>query len=72
MKTTVDSKGKIIDFLLTVKQDTVILLLFFRKTISHHNNPEMMRFDKSDVNIAALNTLNAQKVKNDRIALLSD
>lgn len=65
----VDSTGKTIDFLLTAKGDTVAALRFFRKTILHHGESEVVMFDKSGANTVALDTFNAKKTKDDRIVI---
>ncbi|MDX7992739.1 IS6 family transposase [Xenorhabdus littoralis] len=65
----VDSTGKTIDFLLIAKRDAAAALRFFRKAIRHHGEPEVVTIDKSGANTAALDTLNAEKPKDDRIVI---
>ncbi len=43
----VDTAGQTIDFLLTAKRDAATALRFFRKAISHHDEPEFVTIDKS-------------------------
>nr|UVN17739.1 Integrase core domain protein [Xenorhabdus vietnamensis] len=65
----VDSTGQTIDFLLTVKRDAAAALRFFRKTIRHHGEPEMVTIDKSGANTVALATLNADKPEEENITI---
>ncbi|CNC89203.1 transposase [Yersinia frederiksenii] len=57
----VDTAGQTIDFLLTAKRDAAAALRFFRKTIRHHGEPEVVTIDKSGANTTALATLNVDK-----------
>lgn len=68
----IDSSGQTIDFLLTAKRDTPAALRFFRKTIRHHGEPEIVAIDKSGANTAALDSLNAGKSREDHIAILQN
>ncbi|OTA14415.1 transposase [Xenorhabdus vietnamensis] len=65
----VDSTGQTIDFLLTAKRDAAAALRFFRKTIRHHGEPEMVTIDKSGANTVALATLNADKPEEENITI---
>lgn len=64
-----DTKGQTIDFLLTEKRDAAAALRFFRKTIRHHGEPEIVTIDKSGTNTAALTTLNADKPDEETITV---
>lgn len=61
-----DTRGQIIDFLLTAKRDAAALR-FFRKAIRHHDEPKVVTIDKSGANTAALTTLNAGKLADESI-----
>lgn len=63
----VDTAGQTIDFLLTAKRDAAAALLFFRKSIRHHGEPEMVTIEKSGANTASLTTLNADKPEEETI-----
>lgn len=55
----VDTSGQTVDFLLTARRDAAAALRFFRKTIRHHGEPEVVTIDKSGANTTALAMLSA-------------
>lgn len=68
----VDTAGQTIDFLFTAKRDTAAALRFFRKTICHHGEPEVVTIDKSGANTAALATLNAGKPDEETMTVMQN
>jgi transposase-like protein len=63
----VNTAGQAIDFQLTVKRDAA--LRFFRKSIRHRGEPEVVTIDKSGANTAALTILNAGKPDEETITI---
>jgi putative transposase len=55
----VDKAGQTIDFLLRAHRDKVAAQRYFEKSIEQNGEPEMVTIDKSGVNLAALDSLNA-------------
>ncbi|WP_434221166.1 DDE-type integrase/transposase/recombinase [Pectobacterium brasiliense] len=61
--------GQAIDFLLTAEREIAIALNFFRKTIRHHDGPEIVTFDKGTANTAVLAKLNNDKADEETITV---
>jgi transposase-like protein len=55
----VDKEGKTVDFLLTARRDKVTALRFFEKATKASGVPEKVTMDKSGVNKAAMDEINA-------------
>jgi putative transposase len=55
----VDRQGNTIDFLLTARRDTKAALRFFNKPIGRNGKPGSVNIDKSGVNKAGINQINA-------------
>jgi transposase-like protein len=57
----VDKAGNTIDFLLRAQRDKVAARRHFEKAIARNGEPETVTIDKSGLNLAALQALNAER-----------
>ncbi|AXC16126.1 Mobile element protein (plasmid) [Acidisarcina polymorpha] len=59
----VDKAGKTVDFLLRAHRDKAAARTFFEQAIERNGAPEKVTIDKSGSNVAALETINAERGK---------
>ncbi|AXC16026.1 Mobile element protein (plasmid) [Acidisarcina polymorpha] len=59
----VDKAGKTVDFLLRAHRDKAAARRFFEQAIERNGAPEKVTIDKSGSNVAALETINAERGK---------
>jgi putative transposase len=57
----VDKEGNTVDFLLRAHRDKAAARRYFEKSIDQNGEPETVTIDKSGANLAALNSLNAER-----------
>jgi transposase-like protein len=57
----VDKAGNTVDFLLRAHRDKAAARRYFEKSIDQNGEPETVTIDKSGANLAALETLNAER-----------
>jgi transposase-like protein len=57
----VDKAGKTVDFLLRAHRDKGAARRYFEKAIDRNGTPETVTMDKSGANLAALQTINAER-----------
>src|SRR5258705_3567671 len=57
----VDKDGNTVDFLLRAKRDKVAARRFYEQSIAQNGVPETVTIDKSDANLAALHSVNAER-----------
>jgi transposase-like protein len=57
----VDKEGNTVDFLLRAHRDRAAARRYFEKAIAQNGEPETVTVDKSGANLAALETLNAER-----------
>ncbi len=65
----VDTEGDTVDFLLTKKRDKKAATRFFKKAIPLNGAPEKVTTDKSGANTAALDDLNEERKKAEKLAI---
>lgn len=65
----VNNDGQTIYFLQASKRDAPVALLFFRKAISHHDEPVVVTINKNGASSAVLTTLNTGKPDEESITI---
>lgn len=65
----VDTAGNTIDFLLRAKRDAVAAKAFFRKAFKQNGRPDKVAIDKSASNKAALDDVNKDVAKEEKIEI---
>ena len=65
----VDKEGSTIDFLLRAKRNKSAAKAFFKKSFKENGRPDVVNIDKSGSNTAALNSMNDNLSKEDKVTI---